>query len=64
MGTHRDRLADEKAELDGKIERLISFIGGEAFPHLQLVDRHDLDLQLGVMRLYSTLLGNRLSRLS
>lgn len=60
--TFKDRVISEKTELDGKIEKLETFITGGIFAGLPEVDRTLLHEQLDAMRQYSYLLAKRLDR--
>lgn len=61
--TFYDRLISERKELDGKIEKLETFIKGDVFAGLEKEDRTLLHEQLDSMRQYSYLLGKRFDRL-
>jgi hypothetical protein len=57
---HQDRVRDEKAALDDKIQKLDAFIGKDYFLNLKK-EAQDLMLkQLEVMKQYSEILGDRI----
>lgn len=58
--TVQDRIADEKKELDIKIEALNEFINGEDFQRLDMKTTLILQMQLCVMEEYSDILRKRL----
>jgi hypothetical protein len=58
---HQQRVIDEKKELDGKRERLQSFIGGETYRTLDPTEQSRLNRQLEAMTLYSNILGERIA---
>lgn len=60
MSDFKDRLLVEKEELDGKIERLTAFIGGEKFKLIDPTQMTLLQIQLGVMESYSSILEARI----
>ena len=62
MKPHQERVVTEKAELDEKRTRLISFIGTNAtYRTLDQVDQFRLNRQLEAMTLYSNILGERIA---
>ena len=60
MKPHQERVVAEKAELDGRIESLRAFIGGETFPHLDASERERLRRQVYIMKELSQVLGERI----
>jgi hypothetical protein len=63
MQDWQDRVVEEKAELDGRIERLQGFMKGrEEFWDLDEDARYDMRQQLDAMKNYSHALGRRISR--
>lgn len=62
MKDFQQRVKDEKIELDGRIERLLSFMEDEIFDSLPLVERDLMFIQCKAMREYSAILGKRISR--
>lgn len=59
---YQDRVVTEKQELDTKIQALSSFLVGEGTRNLSIDDISLLSAQLYVMREYSSILANRISR--
>ena len=63
MLPHQERVVEEKQELDGKIERLQKFIGGnDIFPALSEDIQGQFHQQLEFMQGYSEILGTRISQ--
>lgn len=60
MKPHQERVVAEKAELDGKRERLTSFIGGPTYRTLDATEQSRLNRQLEAMTLYSNILDERI----
>lgn len=60
MEDYRQRVIAEKADLDGKIERLHLFLGGRTFAGLDPAEQERLMRQAGLMVEYSTVLGERI----
>lgn len=58
---HQQRVVDEKADLDGKIERLDAFIHGKIYPALADAERSRLMRQFCHMKDYSNVLGERIA---
>jgi hypothetical protein len=54
------RVIDEKRELDGKIERLLAFIGTKIFAKLPAPEQKRLRRQEVLMELYSEVLAERI----
>lgn len=64
MQPHQERVVAEKAELDGRRERLIAFIGGgygEVYRTLDAAEQMRLNRQLEAMSCYSTILEDRIN---
>lgn len=59
---HQQRVVDEKSDLDGRLEKLISFFASPLFSGLELDEQARLKRQAEVMGEYSTILGERISR--
>ena len=60
---HQQRVIDEQAALDIKVNALNSFIDhNEIYLSLPLAEREDLRNQLIKMQEYSSILGSRISR--
>jgi hypothetical protein len=62
MQPHQQRVIDEKAALDGNIERLSAFLEGDIFRTLGITEMVDLRVQLEQMAAYSNTLGRRIAR--
>lgn len=60
MEEHQARVVTEKAELDGKIERLRTFFAGETFNGLPQAEQRRLRRQEAIMGLYSDVLDERI----
>ena len=59
---HQQRVIDEKAALDAKVEALGNFIvGREVYPALPQAEKDRLHLQCIAMDLYSTVLEQRIA---
>jgi hypothetical protein len=61
MKPHQERVVEEKKDLDGKIDRLKVFVGGETFNTLDEDEQDLLEEQLGIMHDYSRILGERIA---
>lgn len=59
---YQQRVVEEKAELDAKIDLISSFVGSDAFGALEGHDRTLLRRQYGPMVEYSVALGKRIER--
>lgn len=57
---YQQRVVDEKAELDEKIEKLAGFINGDALTDVDTDERVRMFRQLVVMRHYAKILGERI----
>lgn len=62
--TFQQRVRDEKAELDGKLTRLLAFRAGETFKALPLDEQTRLTMQSDAMTSYSLVLGDRIAAFS
>lgn len=60
MQPHQERVVAEKSELDEKIVKLTSFIGGSIYRTLPEQEQSRLNRQLEAMRLYSNVLTERI----
>ena len=58
---HQQRVVDEKAELDSKLEKLNTFIGGTFYEGLPEAERIRLAKQAGAMKDYSDILSERIA---
>lgn len=63
MADFKDRLLEEKSQLDEKIGKLKTFIGGEGFPNIDPKQQELLNEQLPVMEKYSSILDSRIGLL-
>jgi hypothetical protein len=61
MSTFKERLIDEKSQLDEKIEKLEAFTLGEHFQKIEAVQKSLLNAQLLAMKTYSQILTERLA---
>ena len=61
MEPHQKRVVAEKADLEGKIERLTNFLGTERFASLDADEQDRMRRQLGHMSAYSAVLGERIA---
>lgn len=61
MKEYQNRVVQEKAELDEKRARLISFIGGDLYRTLDKTEQSRLNRQLEAMSLYSGILAERIA---
>ncbi len=63
MQEHQQRVIDEKAELDSKLEKLNTFINvSDTFNHLDSEDQELLEDQANCMAEYSAILRARIAR--
>lgn len=58
---HQQRVVEEKADLDGRIERLHTFTGSDLFRTLDLAEQHRLVRQLNLQRQLSAVLAERIA---
>ena len=61
METFKERLIQEKAELDEKIDKLSAFINGDNFVKIEAVQQSLLSVQLRAMQTYSLILVERIA---
>jgi hypothetical protein len=61
MLPHQERVVAEKADLDEKREKLITFIGTNLYQTLPEDERHRLSEQCHFMNGYSKVLGDRIT---
>lgn len=61
MEDFQQRVVDEKAELDAKIEKLSAFNGSGVFASLPVEEQSRMCDQIGAMRRYSAILAERIS---
>lgn len=61
MQPHQERVVTELNELNGKIEKLIPFIGSKIYESLPEAEQLRLNKQLGYMQLYSNVLQERIT---
>ncbi len=62
MKEHEIRVINEKAELDDKFNKLVSFMMTDAYSSLQSVDQGLLMVKVRIMKMYSECLGDMISR--
>ena len=58
---HQQRVVEEKADMDGRIERLHTFTGSDLFRTLDLAEQHRLVRQLNLQRQLSAVLAERIA---
>lgn len=61
MSTFKERLLEEKAQLNEKIEKLETFVASENFQKIEAVQMSLLNAQLFAMKTYSQILVERLA---
>ena len=62
MEPHQQRVVEEKEQLDAKILKLFNFIQENSlFASLPVIEQELLTTQLSAMRVYSDILGMRIS---
>jgi hypothetical protein len=61
LAPHQQRVVDEKAELDERLEKLIAFTRTPIFAGLDAEERNRLDQQAATMAMYSDILGDRIA---
>lgn len=61
MAPHQQRVVEEKAELDAKLEKLNEFGQGPIFPTLPAEEQERLVRQSKLMDKYSVVLGERIA---
>jgi hypothetical protein len=64
MSPHQQRVVEEKAELDGRIERLASFLRSERAFNVEPDELLCLERQHEVMQKLSSILGERIKKFS
>jgi hypothetical protein len=57
---YQQRIVDEKADLDGKIKRLMDFINSEKFKSVNTIEKTRLEQQFHIMLEYSKILRQRI----
>lgn len=57
---HQQRVVDELADLQEKLDKLIAFEKTEKFQELELADRQRLLRQRDIMTAYANILGERI----
>lgn len=58
---HQQRVIEEKAELDARLEKLIPFMSSDTCHNLPFDERGRLKRQAEVMEMYSGILGARIN---
>lgn len=61
MQPYQQRVVDEKSELDDKLDKLAKFIGSPSFTSLDKEEQMLLICQKVAMRIYSTILEDRIT---
>ena len=62
MAPHQERVVTEKAPLDEKLDKLVSFTTSPNFLHtVEFEERERMLRQAAVMRQYSEILGERIA---
>lgn len=61
MQPHQQRVVDEKSELDSKLQKLESFLGGPIFQSLSNEERVLLVEQSEAMKVYLDILARRIA---
>lgn len=61
METYQQRVVEEKQELDGRRDRLTTFIASKSFDNLDPAEQERMSRQLTVMTEYSDILGERIA---
>ena len=57
---HQQRVIEEKADLDGRLERLRAFFGTGLFANLDAAERNRMQRQAVAMQKLSDILGERI----
>lgn len=60
MAPHQQRVVEEKADLDEKLSKLITFLNGEFFKTLDNNEQSRLRHQRSIMEDYSSILDQRI----
>lgn len=58
---HQQRVIDEKAELDSRLNKLLAFTAAEGFFKLQIEEQGRMKEQAEYMQAYSNVLGARIA---
>lgn len=61
LAPHQQRVVDEKAELDERLEKLVAFTKTPIFAGLDSAERNRLDKQAEAMTMYSYILFDRIA---
>ncbi len=61
LAPRQQRVVDEKAELDERLEKLVAFTRTTIFAGLDVEERNRLDQQAATMAMYSDILGDRIA---
>ena len=61
MQVHQERVVQEKAELDEKLERLLAFLKGSIVKSLNGDEQYRLSKQAALMKEYSDVLAERIA---
>lgn len=61
MQPYQQRVIDEKAELDVKIQKLTEFLSSDKSESVEADEKDRLKWQLDIMRDYSKILGERIA---
>ena len=61
MAPYKQRVVDEKAALDDKIEKLLKFLGTSTFHDLDDAEQKRLQRQHVIMQDYSAVLADRIT---
>jgi hypothetical protein len=61
MQPHQQRVVEEKAELDNKIQKLNAFFHSSIFSSLPEAEKDRMKRQVGVMEEYSSILQERIN---
>lgn len=62
MEPYQQRVVDEKADLDAKLQRLNGFFDTDTFAKLDPTDQELMERQASFMQGYSDVLGMRINR--
>lgn len=62
MSEYKQRVVEECAELENKIDKLISFMHGDLYASLVAVEKGMLMVQLSHMKSYAGVLHDRIER--
>lgn len=61
LPAHQQRVIGEKAQLEERVSKLADFLDGDVFRSLDAAEQERLTVQLGAMREYAQILGERVS---